>query len=90
MNFFLMGDHDGGILAHAYSSWLVMLSLLVAMSGSAVALYIASAISSSGSVYARRVLMWVGAFAFGTAVWSMHFIGMLAFELCTSVRYDSV
>lgn len=31
-----------------------------------------------------------GALCLGAGVWSMHFIGMLAFELCTTVSYDPV
>jgi NO-binding membrane sensor protein with MHYT domain len=29
-----------------------------------------------------------GSLALGTGVWAMHFIGMLAFDLCTDVDYD--
>ncbi|MEQ3639438.1 MAG: MHYT domain-containing protein [Alteromonas sp.] len=36
----------------------------------------------------KSVLLITGSFALGGGVWSMHFLGMLALELCTPVSYD--
>jgi NO-binding membrane sensor protein with MHYT domain len=33
-------------------------------------------------------MLGTGSLALGTGVWAMHFIGMLAFDLCTDVDYD--
>ncbi|MBU3628852.1 diguanylate cyclase domain-containing protein [Polynucleobacter sp. AP-Reno-20A-A9] len=62
---------------------------MVAIGGASLALFIASTVSTARDLRSKNLLMLVGAIAFGLAVWSMHFIGMLAFELCTSVSYNS-
>ncbi|MGQ5462664.1 MHYT domain-containing protein [Ramlibacter sp. MAHUQ-53] len=67
---------------------LVLLSLLVAAAGSGTALYIASAQQLMASPRHRWLALSAATLALGGAIWSMHFIGMLAFELCASVRYD--
>ena len=60
-----------------YNSGVVLLSFLVAVLASYTALDLASRITASRGVGAA---VWLagGAFAMGTGVWSMHFIGMLA------------
>jgi diguanylate cyclase (GGDEF)-like protein/PAS domain S-box-containing protein len=88
VNHFFVDGTDSLILDYAYSGWLVALSFLVATCGSALALYIASSLVKSQSKQAKTLLMATGAIAFGSAVWSMHFIGMLAFSLCAVVTYD--
>jgi diguanylate cyclase (GGDEF)-like protein len=70
-----------------YSYWLVLLSLLVAILASYAALDLASRITASKGVSARLWLIG-GAFSMGTGIWSMHFIGMLAFSLPIPMGYD--
>ena len=36
----------------------------------------------------RSIVLLTGSLALGCGVWAMHFIGMLAFDLCTRVDYD--
>jgi len=36
----------------------------------------------------RAVMLGSGSLALGCGVWAMHFIGMLAFNLCTNIEYD--
>lgn len=88
MDFFVTEGQNGLPLAHSYSAWLVALSFIVATGGSTLALYVAGTVARTPSTRSREILMIAGAAAFGLAVWSMHFIGMLAFSLCTSVSYD--
>jgi len=89
MDYFFYYGTDLPTLDYAYSGWLVALSFLLATGGSALALYIASNVSSAESQKTKNLLMATGAIAFGFSVWSMHFIGMLAFSLCTVVNYDT-
>ena len=89
MNFFINSTDGVPLLGYAYSPILVFLSFLVATGGSAVALFVASTVAKAQSLRSRQILMLAGAVAFGSAVWSMHFIGMLAFELCTPVTYNT-
>src|SRR6266545_2126124 len=71
----------------SYDHWLVLLSLLVAIFASYTALDLASRITSSRGVAARWWLCG-GAFSMGTGIWSMHFIGMLAFSLPVPMGYS--
>ena len=64
----------------SYDLKLVALSLVVAALASYTALDLAGRVSASRG---RASLIWLiaGAIAMGTGIWSMHFIGMLAFSL---------
>ena len=76
------------MLESSYSDILVLLSMLVAMLASYTALDMARRI---GAARSRRTALgwWLGgAFAMGLGIWSMHFIGMLAFSLPIDLGYD--
>lgn len=90
MDLFIASFPDAILLGRAYSLWLVALSFLVATGGSALAFYVATGASLATTPRSREILLAAGAVAFGLAVWSMHFIGMLALSLCASVHYDLV
>lgn len=70
-----------------YNFWLVALSMVVAVLVSYTALSLASRAAASNSALMR---FWVmgGAVAMGIGIWSMHFIGMLAFSLPIALRYN--
>jgi diguanylate cyclase (GGDEF)-like protein len=70
-----------------YNYWLVLLSLIVAIVASYTALDLARRITQSNGPSARYWLIG-GAFSMGTGIWSMHFIGMLAFTLPIPMGYD--
>ena len=71
-----------------FDYWLVLLSVVVAVSASFVALDLASRIAA----YKGRKTAWYwlagGAISMGTGIWSMHFIGMLAYRLPIPLSYD--
>src|SRR3954447_6975570 len=70
-----------------YNHWLVAVSLLVAILASYTALDLATRITmSTGN--AARVWLFGGAFAMGIGIFSMHFVGMLAFSLPIPMGYD--
>lgn len=66
---------------------LIILSVLTAVCGSFTALSHAERMRASTGTTAT-VWMLAGAATLGLAIWSMHFIGMLAFDLPTPVAYD--
>ena len=70
-----------------YSQDLVFFSILVAVLASYTALTMTSRVSQSRG---RAAVLWLagGAFAMGLGIWSMHFIGMLAFNLPIALGYD--
>jgi len=74
-------------MAGAYNHWVVLLSFLVAVLASYTALDLASRITASTGAAAASWLLG-GAFAMGMGIWSMHFIGMLAFSLPIPMAYD--
>jgi len=71
-----------------YDYWLVLLSLVVAIAASFVALDLAARVSPSSQRRNRAYWLTLGALSMGTGIWSMHFIGMLAFRLPVAVSYD--
>ena len=75
------------MLAGSYDPALVLISLCVAMLASYTALDLAGRIATTRG---WPVLLWVGGggVAMGIGVWSMHFIGMLAFSLPIPLGYD--
>lgn len=90
MDFFLTASNSEALLGHVYDGWLVALSFAIGTAGSALSLYVAHGAAKTHEPRARALLLAVGATTFGLAVWSMHFIGMLAFSICASVDYDAV
>jgi NO-binding membrane sensor protein with MHYT domain len=76
-------------MAGSHDYWLVLLSVIVAIIASYVALDLASRVAASHRSRTGRWL-WLagGAWAMGTGIWAMHFIGMLAFRLPFAVSYD--
>ncbi|MEO7192466.1 MAG: response regulator [Vicinamibacterales bacterium] len=70
-----------------YSYSLVALSLLIATGATFVALDMAGRTTAARG-HAQRVWLAGGAAAMGTGIWSMHYIGMLAFRLPVPVVYD--
>jgi two-component system sensor histidine kinase/response regulator len=71
----------------AYDYRLVVLSILISIFASYAALDLAGRVTSARGVI--RIL-WLsgGAIAMGVGIWSMHYIGMLAFRLPIAVQYD--
>ncbi|UGQ48709.1 MHYT domain-containing protein [Massilia endophytica] len=75
------------MLIGRYDPSLVLISIAVAIFASYTALSLAGRVrqSSGSSVHAWTI---GGAFAMGSGIWAMHFVGMLAFELPIPVGYD--
>jgi len=70
-----------------YNSWLAALSIAVAVLVSSLAFRLAVRVAGSDRA-SRRYWLLGGAVAMGIGIWSMHFIGMLAFSLPIGLRYD--
>src|SRR2546427_58416 len=73
-------------LLGSYNYALVALSVLIAMFASYAALDLAGRVTAAGG-WTRAVWLLGGAGAMGTGIWSMHYIGMLAFILPIPVAY---
>ena len=69
-----------------YESWLVLLSIGMAIQGAYVGLNLAVQISAAPGIR-RRLLLAGAAFSLAVAIWTMHFIGMLAVRVPFQVDY---
>ena len=72
----------------SYSPGLVLLSIFVAILASYTALDLVKRISSLQVARYRHFWRVGGALAMGIGIWSMHFIGMLAFIMPMPMGYD--
>ena len=71
----------------SYNYWLVTLSYLIAVAASYTALELGRRVSRTTGLAA---IIWLncGAVSMGIGIWTMHFIGMLAFTLPMPFNYD--
>ncbi len=76
------------MLVGTYNPWLVAISLLVAVMASYTALAMAGRTITAPGKAAAWWWRLGGGFAMGLGIWSMHFIGMLAFDLPIPLGYD--
>ncbi|MGH9574737.1 MAG: MHYT domain-containing protein [Candidatus Acidiferrales bacterium] len=77
----------GPAIVGSYDYRLVALSVLIAMLASYAALDLSSRVTAARG-WIRFAWLFGGAAAMGTGIWSMHYIGMLAFSLPIPVLYD--
>ncbi|WP_191601107.1 MHYT domain-containing protein [Marinomonas algicola] len=69
---------------------MVIISILMSIFASYVGFNVARLAELTKSSQRRHFLLFSGSLALAVGVWSMHFIGMLAFNLGTHVHYDPV
>ena len=77
----------GQPLAGLYDPWMVLLSVLVAIFTSTLALQMLD-LAGRKTKWLRVATIATGSLALGSGVWTMHFVAMLAFNLCVGVVYD--
>lgn len=87
-HFFLFGEVPANAETGTYIWPLVLLSYVIASLGAFTGLMLASEIHWAQTEKLKRYLHFGGAFAFGAGIWSMHFIGMLAYEMDMLHSYD--
>ena len=71
-----------------HNYWLVLLSVIVATMASFVALDLSARVSYAPTRLARGLWLTAGGLVCGSGIWTMHFIGMLGFQLPVAVSYD--
>ena len=69
-----------------YETWLVLLSIVMAVQGAYVGLSLAVQIGAATGMR-RRLLLAGAAFSLAVAIWTMHFVGMLAARMRFPVDY---
>ncbi|MER2492881.1 MHYT domain-containing protein [Catenovulum sediminis] len=80
-------NQDNLLTTGQYSTGMVALSILIAVFTSFMAIQVAEHAPEFQSKFRRQASLFSGSLALGGGVWSMHFIGMIAFDLCTPVEY---
>src|SRR3984885_13686715 len=78
---------QGAFLVGHYNYFLVAVSVSIAMLSAYATLDLAERVTCAQG-NARLLWLSCGAIAMGTGIWSMHYIGMLAFRLPVTVMYD--
>jgi len=87
---FQLGPIGADAIYGTYNWQLVLLSFLVATFASYIALDMAGRLrDDSNSKMALTFWLLGGAFAMGAGIWSMHFIGMLAFQMNMPMSFNS-
>jgi PAS domain S-box-containing protein len=86
----LFSPPDNLALIHygSYTPSLVLLSILVAIFSSWMGLQVVGQAQAATTRGLRTIMLGSGSLSLGCGVWAMHFIGMLAFNLCTDIDYD--
>jgi NO-binding membrane sensor protein with MHYT domain len=74
-------------LPGSYDYRLVVLSVLIAILASYTALDLAGRVTAFRG-WSRLAWLTGGATSMGMGIWSMHYIGMLAFSLPVPIQYD--
>ncbi|GGW62195.1 hypothetical protein GCM10008111_17640 [Alishewanella tabrizica] len=75
------------LLDATYDAGLVLLSLFIAIFSSGAALFSVDISRQHLAMWQKQFALLAGTVSLGIGIWSMHFVGMLAFELCTPVEY---
>lgn len=86
--FILDASSIGSIYPSEYSLSLTVVSYLFAVAGSYVGLLISEHVRSARHPAERVAWLSAGAVAMGAGVWSMHFVGMVAYQMPLDVHYS--
>ena len=87
-SFFLVGPIPPNAEFGTYNVPRVVISYIVAAFASHTTLLLAYELTTTQKSQEQRALRWGGALAMGTGIWSMHFIGMLAYRTTMVIEYD--
>ncbi len=81
-------NSQGNLLISTHNFSLVILSVFIATIASYTALELAGRVAVTNG---RTSLLWMAgaAIALGLGIWSMHFVGMLAYQLPIAMSYDA-
>lgn len=86
--FFQVGAIPDNAMYGYYDLTLVFLSYIIASFASFVALDMSAHLRKPNSLLFRGCWLMAGSFAMGGGIWSMHFVGMLAFIMPMPMGYD--
>ncbi|MEL0649043.1 MHYT domain-containing protein [Pseudoalteromonas agarivorans] len=86
---FFITDQDPSLIVNGvYDPLLVLMSLLIAIFAAFFTTRLIDLAKETQFPSYQRLANMTAATVFSAGIWSMHFIGMLAFSLCTNIDYD--
>ena len=88
--FFLLSDTEVLLIDGSYNRGMVVVSIVIAMMASMLAMQLAGVAQLRNGSLNRHLALGSGAVVLGAGVWTMHFIGMLAYNLCSVASYDTL
>jgi two-component system, sensor histidine kinase and response regulator len=86
--FFFREGTPTALLYGSYDPWLVALSALVAIGSSILAMQLTRLSRDQTSLISQRISIIASSVSLGAGIWAMHFIGMLAHQICTKITYN--
>jgi two-component system sensor histidine kinase/response regulator len=86
LNLFVVNPDPASLLQGSYNPWLVCLSLFIAIGSSYIGLQISAMARHAPKSLHVQIARLTGSLALGGGIWSMHFIGMLAFRIGNHVH----
>ena len=87
-SFFIYDAIPANVEKGIYAPLLVLVSYVVASLGAYAGLTFAALMVAAKEHRSKDILHASGAFVLGSSIWSMHFIGMLAYKMDMVVNYD--
>ncbi|MGS0496268.1 two-component system sensor histidine kinase/response regulator [Pseudoalteromonas sp. S1727] len=88
---FFITDQDPSLIINGvYDPFLVTLSVLTAIFAAFFAAYLIDLAKETRFKSYQRLANSTASLVLAGGIWSMHFIGMLAFSLCTNISYDPI
>lgn len=86
--FFFRGGTPTALLYGSYDAWLVTLSALVAVGSSMLSMQLTRLSRDQTSLLSQQLSLIASSISLGAGIWAVHFIGMLAYDICTEVSYN--
>lgn len=87
-HFFLIGQAPADAMQGHYDLTLVLLSYIIASIASFVALDMSSHLKKQNTLLFSICWLAGGSIVMGAGIWSMHFVGMIAFDMGMAMTYD--
>ena len=86
--FFITQQPPYPLLWQQHDGWLVILSILMSISASVMALHMTVLARDAQGRVTRQMAILSGTLALGAGIWAMHFVAMLSFQLCVQGGFN--
>ena len=87
-SYIVSDDSLASLLTSTYQPWLIILSYVIAICSSILAFQLLRLAKDQSSSISKPISLLSSAVSLGAGIWAMHFIGMLALNICTEVKYN--